>query len=453
MRFVTISGQSGLIIWQSVVIITVCFLSTNVARAHKVSEVGASDVRSSREATRTAQHGHEGDSDASIYSQSNGAASKYSARPGRERRVPRVNLWSLPDGGIQPQALCDRNGTVHLLYFKGDPAHGDLYYTTRRQGDSQFAPPLCVNSLLGSACAIGSIRGGQMAVDGQGNVYVVWNGSAPIPSQKRLPMYFTHLIKKTAFDKQRNLIAGRECIDGGGSVAADGRGNVYVTWHATPPNQSEAAGRVYLAFSCNGGRSFSTERTIDGADGACGCCGMKAALDRMGRLYVLYRAAQENIERDAVLLVSLDGGRTFSKQVLDRWHLNGCPMTLFALSESQGGVVSAWETLGQICFSTIQFGHENCKSHRAGPAKRIVVSNKTVCGQDAKYPALAINCHEERLIAWTQGAGWNRSGNLYWRLYTEKERLKMQSKTGQALKAWSFPATVALPNGDFSIIY
>ena len=32
-----------------------------------------------------------------------------------------------PDGGIQPQAVMDEQGVIHLVYFKGDPARGDLF--------------------------------------------------------------------------------------------------------------------------------------------------------------------------------------------------------------------------------------------------------------------------------------------------------------------------------------
>src|SRR5437660_946398 len=37
-----------------------------------------------------------------------------------------VNLVKTPDRGIQPQAVTDAKGTVHLLYFSGTPAAGNL---------------------------------------------------------------------------------------------------------------------------------------------------------------------------------------------------------------------------------------------------------------------------------------------------------------------------------------
>ena len=50
------------------------------------------------------------------------SASTQSTLPVREVRVP--------NGGIQPQALADPTGRIHLLYYSGDRAYGDLYYVT-----------------------------------------------------------------------------------------------------------------------------------------------------------------------------------------------------------------------------------------------------------------------------------------------------------------------------------
>src|SRR5262249_54395214 len=38
---------------------------------------------------------------------------------------PRVQVVKTPNDGIQPQALSDGNGVVHLIYFKGEPGGGD----------------------------------------------------------------------------------------------------------------------------------------------------------------------------------------------------------------------------------------------------------------------------------------------------------------------------------------
>src|SRR5947208_3465823 len=34
---------------------------------------------------------------------------------------PTINVLRAPERGIQPQAAIDRQGVVHLIYYKGDP--------------------------------------------------------------------------------------------------------------------------------------------------------------------------------------------------------------------------------------------------------------------------------------------------------------------------------------------
>ena len=48
------------------------------------------------------------------------------SNPVRADREP-VTLMRTPDGGIQPQVAVDRKGALHLIYFKDDPAAGDIF--------------------------------------------------------------------------------------------------------------------------------------------------------------------------------------------------------------------------------------------------------------------------------------------------------------------------------------
>jgi hypothetical protein len=89
----------------------------------------------------------------------------------------------------------------------------------------------------------------------------------------------------TAFEPQRNLITAAVVLDGGGSVAADAAGNVYVFWHAPEPGKKgEGNRRVWVAASADEGKTFAAERAASTEPtGACGCCGLRAFADRKGR--------------------------------------------------------------------------------------------------------------------------------------------------------------------------
>ena len=53
-----------------------------------------------------------------------------------------VTILKTPNGGIQPQAVVDARGTLHLIYFKGEAAAGDLFYIRRDAGQERFSDPL-----------------------------------------------------------------------------------------------------------------------------------------------------------------------------------------------------------------------------------------------------------------------------------------------------------------------
>src|SRR5271156_1961844 len=66
-------------------------------------------------------------------------------------------LVRVPNHGIQPQAAVDDKGFVHLLYFKGEPGSGDIFWVRSEDG-IHFNDPIRVNSQPGSAVATGNIR-------------------------------------------------------------------------------------------------------------------------------------------------------------------------------------------------------------------------------------------------------------------------------------------------------
>src|SRR5438874_2743233 len=74
----------------------------------------------------------------------------------------KVNTLRTPNHGIQPQAVVDGKGVIHLLYFKGEPSKGDLFYAQRKADGDHFSEPIRANSEHGSAIATGTIRGGQI---------------------------------------------------------------------------------------------------------------------------------------------------------------------------------------------------------------------------------------------------------------------------------------------------
>lgn len=376
------------------------------------------------------------------------ATALFYSETAQTQHLPRVELMRTPGGGIQPQTAVDSRGVLHMIYFTGDAGAGNIDYVRRAPGAEAFSKPIRVNSQPGSALAVGTVRGPQMALGTDGQVDVVWFGSgkaSPRAPDGSTPLLFSHLdAGGTIFTPQRNLVQFTKGLDGGLSVAADQKDDVYVVWHAMGKTPGEANRRVYLARSTDGGRTFAREVPVSPASlGACGCCGMRAFVDHSGALFVLYRAAAENIHRNMTLLVSTDRGRTFRASDVSAWRLNACPMSTAYLSQGDQRVLAAWEKAGEVYFDRINPQTFQLSSSFSAPGQ----------SNDRKHPAVAANSHGEVLLAWTEGTGWKQGGSLAWQLF---------SKSGQPLGAvghapgvpvWGLPSVYTSPNGNFTIVY
>jgi hypothetical protein len=131
--------------------------------------------------------------------------------------TPTITLLRTPHDGIQPQTSLDRNGVLHMIYFKGDPAAGDIEYVSRKRGQKDFSHPIRVNSEPASAIAVGTVRGPQMALGRNGRVYVVWFGALAqsVDGTNTMPVLFSRLNdSRDAFEPQRKLLQHTKGTDG-----------------------------------------------------------------------------------------------------------------------------------------------------------------------------------------------------------------------------------------------
>lgn len=357
--------------------------------------------------------------------------------------LPQVELLRVPDGGIQPQAVIDNQQVLHLLYFKGAPAGGDLYYVRRQPDAAEFSSPVRVNSVPDTALAAGSVRGGQLAVGAKGRVHVAWYGAKEIDvaGVKRRPVWHARRGDDSRhFEPQVNVAAVSTGIDGA-TVAADRAGNVYVAWHAQGQQDGEAHRTVYVARSRDAGGRFAPEEPAPQAStGACGCCGLRAVVDATGAANILYRAATGGVHRDAAWLTM--SGAASKPVVLQTWELNACPMSTFALAQDGKDLVAAWETEQQIYYSRLVPGARTFSTPLMmdGPAGR-------------KHPSVATNAAGITLIAWTEGTGWARGGTLAWAAVgKDGQRLAAQSNAAP-VPVWGLVAAAARGDGSFLILH
>jgi hypothetical protein len=390
-----------------------------------------------------------------------------------------VKLIATPNDGIQPQAAVDSEGVVHLIYFKGEPRAGDIFYVRREPGHENFSQPIQVNTQPHTAMAMGTIRGAQLAIGKNGRVHVAWDGMgdgasnahasehahpahdasthsgpphdtsahtrpAHDAAESHSPLFYTRLNDAgTAFEPERNVITYAYGLDGGSSVAADPQGNVYVTWHAPQPgNTNGEAGRaVFIARSTDEGKNFSPETAATSKPtGACPCCGMRAFADSSGAVYILFRAAGEKINRDETLLVSRNHRADFDIAYSHEWKIGTCPMSAAFLSETPSGILAAAETHGRVFFIRLD-------------SKTSKASSPVSPEHQAKYPVAVANNKGNTLLIWAEGVSWNKGGEVAWQLYDSASTPLAEKGHAEGLKPWSLPAAFVEQDGNFTVIY
>lgn len=366
-----------------------------------------------------------------------------------------VTAIKTPDGGLQPEVITDAGGNLHLLFFRGDPKAGDLFYAIRQDGAADFQASVKVNTRPKAAVAVGTIRGGHLAIGKDSSVHVSWMGSNQtriVPDDHMTaPMLYTRSIDRgESFEPEKNVITSAYGLDGGGSLAADGLGNVHVVWHApkSPGAEGEVNRTVWIASSKDNGENFGSEREIWSENtGVCGCCNLRAFAMPTGETFVLYRAATRMTERDMYLLRASVGapGPRFSGSVAAAWSIARCPMSSASFSLGPDCLGAAWESEDQVFFSVMSTSTANRK---IGP-----IENPKRGKAIHKHPSIAFDNDGNILLVWTVGRGWGSAGTAVWRVFQPNGDPTDQVGEQTGVPPWSKAAAVFHPENGFLVFY
>ncbi len=354
-----------------------------------------------------------------------------------------VVTWSLPPGGVQPRVAVASDGTVHAAWLKGDSAASEVWYASRKPAADAWNSPLRVDAGPGSAVALGMVRGVQIALGAKERPHVLWPGSAkaqPRAPDDSTPVLYSRLVDGR-FSAPINVVQLGTGLDGGGAIAADANGTVWLLWHAMA-GATEDAQRVALARrSDDDGTSFGPERKLlSWKAGVCACCEMGAVDDGDGKLFALIRVATDNVARDQFIALVGGGMEPVAGQRLSPWKTPTCPMSTCTAVRVGKRIWVAWETEGQVSW---------CEMAGGDPGKRVDAPDT---GRNRKHPVIAVDTLGQVCLAWLEGSGWNRAGTLRWQVWGADGAPIGRIAEGGRMPVWSFAAIAPRPGGGFVII-
>jgi hypothetical protein len=268
----------------------------------------------------------------------------------------------------EPTLATARDGTAYVAWVEHrENKEADVMFAHLDVEGQVKGAPVRVNPDVGEATAW---RGDPptISVGPDGTVYVGW--TARIVNEG----HGNDLYLSASRDKGQTFESPVKVNDDGKAmthgmhslaVAVDGR--VYVAWlderNVVKP-MAMAAGQggamqkmehmennreVFMAFSNDGGRSFSKNQRI--AKEACPCCKTALAAGAQGRVYAGWRQVLPGEFRHIAVAASEDGGQTFSSPTIvsdDRWMIAACPVSGPALSVGDDGALRVvWYTEGE----------------------------------------------------------------------------------------------------------
>ena len=118
-------------------------------------------------------------------------------------------------------------------------------------------------------------------------------------------------------------------------------------------------------------------------------------------------------------------------------------MSSMAFFEASDEVLGAWETQTQVYLAPVSRAVDLAKAAMIAPPGK---------NPKRKYPALARNRRGETLLAWVEGAGWQRGGVLGWQLFDRTGRPSGGCEARRNVPVWSFPAVFVRPDEGFTIM-
>src|SRR5216684_700174 len=253
-----------------------------------------------------------------------------------------VNISNDPSDSANPQIAVDATGNISVVW-ENDTINLGVFYAHSTDGGVSFSspPPLTTNTS-------GSF-GPQLAVDANGNICVVWEDDF----STRAHVSFSRSADKgaTFSTPQLNLSKNSTGNSTAPMIALDGGGNINVVWVDNSPGYFA----IFFTRSSDNGTTFSTAKGISNTSGD--SANPQLAVDASGNVHVVWQHNTPQVfNSDIFFARSADGGATFTNPPLNLSANPGDSTNPWLTVDSAGNLNLGWADTtptisGNILFS------------------------------------------------------------------------------------------------------
>lgn len=250
-------------------------------------------------------------------------------------------------GSITPQIAVDASGNISVVWEDDFSGASDISFSESADHGATFSTPKSLSMNIGNSVSP------QLAVDAGGNIDVVWTNNSP----GRFDTFFSRSADHGAtFSALKNLSNGTGDANTA-QIAVDGGGNINVVWADNVPPATNPD--IYYSRSSDGGATFSAAQNLSNNAGL--STNPWVTVDAGSNINVAWEDDTPG-NKEIFFARSTNAGATFSA-TQDISNDSGMSMAVMMSADKSGNINATWQDntpgLSQIFFSRLVGGPPN----------------------------------------------------------------------------------------------
>ena len=293
------------------------------------------------------------------------------------------NLSNSPGSSSEPRIAVDGRGNINIVWNDNSSGAFDIFFTRSSNLGTTFSAPHNISNNSGGSFIP------QMALDGNGNIYVVWTDNTAGNDE----ILFSHSVDGGATFSPPKNISNNNGNSFNTQIAVDTGGNVNVVWEDSTPGNLD----IFFARSTDGGISFSAPQDISNNVGNSEI--PQIGVDHSGDINVVWQDDTPG-NLDVFFSRSTNGGASFSAPT-DLSNNSGASIFPEIAVDDVGNINIVWEDTTALNSGTLFTRSTN------GGATFSPLQNLSGNTGISQFPRIAVDSGGKINVVWENNAPGN----------------------------------------------